>query len=280
MSEKMIVFGRELGLPMTGARPWGIVALGLVVAGVGGCLLNVSGRVTPGSASEDGGPTPGDASRGFGEPIDEINDSGARRDSDITQDANIPDLSVFDPDVLDATPSDGETRDVADDSSIEDAQVDAACTPTSEECNAVDDDCNGLVDDDGCECRVETRGSSAYLFCSGETGQDMNAWDAAAYCEERGYHLVIIDSAEEGTWLMDIAFAIDNQDWGIGLNDEGEEGTWLWPDGTAPAYTNWGTDEPNGGTSENCCEVRPGTRAWNDCHCETNRPFVCEAPIP
>lgn len=77
----------------------------------------------------------------------------------------------------------------------------------------------------------------------------------------------------------------------IGLTDSAEEGRFVWVDGTPldceKDFCDWNTNEPNGGTAENCVELwnDPGgwydTHTWNDGWCnDWEREFVCEKPFP
>lgn len=70
----------------------------------------------------------------------------------------------------------------------------------------------------------------------------------------------------------------------IGASDSHEESVWTWYDGTPWGFTNWGTDEPNGGPGENCLEIVNHSRLkntrgwWNDIDCEDrgiSRGYIC-----
>ena len=66
----------------------------------------------------------------------------------------------------------------------------------------------------------------------------------------------------------------------FGGSDADNEGTWKWQDGSEFVYKNWGDNEPNGDTSENCMEINVyGT--WNDVDCggEHSINYMCESPI-
>ena len=52
--------------------------------------------------------------------------------------------------------------------------------------------------------------------------------------------------AVEPIMLRDVSY------W-LGLSDFGHEGTWRWQEShDVPAYTNWASGQPEGGTSQNC----------------------------
>lgn len=214
----------------------------------------------------------GDGDTDIDGDVDGDGDTDGDLDGDTDSDAD----KDIDTDIDEDVDRDAEVdRDVEVDADDE-VDADAECTPTEETCNATDDDCDGSIDEAGCDCVVEEWGGSVYLFCWSGAGGARETNDARAYCEARGYHLAVIESADEDAWLMDVAFALDDQDWGFDLSDEASDGDWRWYDGSSPGYTNWGADEPNGSTSENCCEFRPSTRAWNDCNCASARPYICE----
>ena len=68
-----------------------------------------------------------------------------------------------------------------------------------------------------------------------------------------------------------------NKGW-IGFNDIATTNTWVWTDGTPSDYTNWNTNEPNGGHIENCAELLT-SGLWNDIGCTyTFFWFVCNHP--
>uniref|UniRef100_A0A668U6B9 C-type lectin domain-containing protein n=1 Tax=Oreochromis aureus TaxID=47969 RepID=A0A668U6B9_OREAU len=100
------------------------------------------------------------------------------------------------------------------------------------------------------------------------------SWDAARKdCRDRGADLVVIDSAEEQTFLSTIT---TNETW-IGLNDKEQEGTWKWVDGTPLTLTYWGISQPNNGGEQDCVYVTTGEgRFWNDYWCSTSHQWICE----
>jgi hypothetical protein len=66
----------------------------------------------------------------------------------------------------------------------------------------------------------------------------------------------------------------------FGATDAMEEGTWVWEDGEPFSFSNWGSGEPNGGTSENCLDF-DYYGIWNDIPCTQNyeRAFICASPL-
>jgi large repetitive protein len=145
----------------------------------------------------------------------------------------------------------------------------------TEICNAVDEDCNGSVDDGSvCPCAVEYNGSSTYMFCN--LARNWNTADA--YCDTYGYDLLTIDNATENAWADSTADTYSTGKWWVGLNDISSEGTWVWDDGTAVSYTNWHSGEPNNsGGNEDCVQLNRFTdQSWNDEPCGSAFRFVCE----
>ncbi len=157
-----------------------------------------------------------------------------------------------------------------------------SCTPPSEACNGVDDDCDGVIDRGaGCPCDLQWQGDHAYLFCTAGT-----TWDEArTSCVEVGYDLGVLDSSAEQTWVWTQTSARVSNDWWSGLTDRAVDGDYTWVDGTtvwtggrwgaAVGYTYFRDGYPDG--SGPCVELDlETTGAWNDTPCDQVNPFVCE----
>jgi len=154
-------------------------------------------------------------------------------------------------------------------------------------CNAVDDDCDGLLDEDNaCDgCTTDTYGGHTYLFCSSNRSRT----NASAACADAGYHLVTIDDAEENLWLTDRSVELrlgggtfpGTGVW-MGLVREGT-GDFGWEDGSARGtFAAWAPGEPNG--SGPCARlllmdspVGPRER-WADADCGLSLDYLCETP--
>ncbi len=67
--------------------------------------------------------------------------------------------------------------------------------------------------------------------------------EAKAKCEAMGGHLVTINSAEEQSFVANLA--LGQYIW-LGASDAETEGTWVWVTGEDFAYTNWSVGEPQG----------------------------------
>ena len=148
---------------------------------------------------------------------------------------------------------------------------------------------NGEWDDDYCAntryfvCNYigidETISTHNYIGINTEMTFD----DAESYCRSTyGTSLATVTSDEENTAVYNEAVSkgIGGSMW-IGATDEETDGTWIWNDGNTGNinyyYNNWESDEPNGGTSENCIELRTSLE-WNDASCSNNKKFVCNLP--
>uniref|UniRef100_A0A8D3C725 C-type lectin domain-containing protein n=1 Tax=Scophthalmus maximus TaxID=52904 RepID=A0A8D3C725_SCOMX len=122
--------------------------------------------------------------------------------------------------------------------------------------------------------------STCYLV-SVETASWERGWQD---CTSRGADLVIVDRAEEQTFLTIIL----EQDTWIGLTDRDQEGSWKWSDGTPLTLAFWRTGQPDNGGGhpqigeEDCATSSPyrGTgKNWNDLPCDASKPWICEKNV-
>jgi hypothetical protein len=166
---------------------------------------------------------------------------------------------------------------------VEPADTGDACIPVSETCNAVDEDCDGQIDEDtSCPCDRYTHDGSTYLICLGT-----DSWSGSRdLCRSVGYELVTIDSAAEDDWLWTTIGPMTGEEVWIGLTDAVEEGTFLWPDGTIQrtpsgdlTYSGWRSTAPDNNGEEDCVELDRGSGGeWEDVDCSQNQVSICEAP--
>ncbi|XP_071264023.1 CD209 antigen-like protein E [Salvelinus alpinus] len=119
--------------------------------------------------------------------------------------------------------------------------------------------------------------ASSWYFLSTET----KTWkESREACLERGADLVIINSREEQTFLVNLKKRV----W-IGLTDSVKEGTWKWVDGTPLITGYWYGQQPDNGAGrpengeEDCVEIRNDQSpldVWNDLSCDIKLNWICE----
>jgi hypothetical protein len=152
----------------------------------------------------------------------------------------------------------------------------------TEACNAIDDDCDGQVDEGNpCTtgaCQTRTQGDTVYQFCT-----TARSWtDAESDCVAKGYHFASADDATENLWLRNTGGSIaSGQNWWFGLNDRAEEGTWVWANGSPASYRNWKSSNPDtaGGNSNDCVRLESDTAGlWDDRSCNDSNRYICELP--
>jgi hypothetical protein len=152
--------------------------------------------------------------------------------------------------------------------------ADAAISPSEpEDCNGIDDDCSGAIDDGGvCPCDVVEDGVQSWQLCT-----DAVTWsNASTACRSQGWTLATIDDASEDAFLRaEIAAYSSGYYWWIGYTDGATEGSWLWTDGSGSTYTNWGAGEPNDLDGEDCGTFTY-SGAWNDWECTNSTTYICE----
>ncbi len=104
--------------------------------------------------------------------------------------------------------------------------------------------------------------------------------DAKKACDDRGGHLVIIETQEEQNALVDMMAraGMQRQRVWIGATDEAQEGAWKWVDGSPLAFKNWSPLQPDnafGGEHHAEMTAENGGQ-WNDTQQDRLRWFICE----
>jgi len=147
-----------------------------------------------------------------------------------------------------------------------------------EACNFIDDDCNGILDDDPqCpKCLIEPAPNGGnYAYCVEPT-----SWYGAEFdCQAQGGHLVSMHSINEFQTIATKAEMLSMGDFWIGFNDEAIENQFVWTDGTPADFMPWNAGEPNDyGAGEDCAQVYAGNGTWNDLDCNAGLRYVCKLP--
>ena len=130
----------------------------------------------------------------------------------------------------------------------------------AELCDGIDNNCDTEIDEKACpaKCSGFALGGHGYMVCDVE----LNARKASALCEEQGFRLAWIESADENAGLLEAIGELNSGRGGgivevsIGATDTEKEGDWHWLDGAdfwqgggkgmpvSGAYTNWAEAAP------------------------------------
>ncbi|XP_012373228.1 CD209 antigen [Octodon degus] len=102
-----------------------------------------------------------------------------------------------------------------------------------------------------------------------------NWHDSGTACEEEGARLVIVESADEQSFLQ-LTSKSKGHTW-MGLSDLNKESTWHWVDGSPLLLSfmkYWNPSEPNNLGEEDCAEFDGD--GWNDARCDISKYFICK----
>jgi hypothetical protein len=157
--------------------------------------------------------------------------------------------------------------------------------PMPEQCNGLDDDHDGLVDEVSAEliecdgCRLLQGEGQAWWVCTLESTWD----DAQAYCQALGATSAIVPNAAAQAFLH--AEVGEGWFW-LGAVQDPDEGPWRWIDGMPFDYANWGTTQPDDtAPGQDCVRLTFGIigdgwfdGAWDDFFCDDPHRMLCSAP--
>ena len=143
----------------------------------------------------------------------------------------------------------------------------------TEACDAIDNNCDGWVDEgEACPCYIEWS-DSAYMFCNGYA-----RWpEARSFCEIYGYTMLTVNDSIENDWVTGRLETFGGK-WWAGYNDRVDEDEWVWESGQTTSYSNWDTGQPNNWWGQDCLVLNDrGGGKWNDAECDDYYFFVCES---
>ena len=103
--------------------------------------------------------------------------------------------------------------------------------------------------------------------------------DAKAQCESDGSFLAIPRSQAEDDFIKSLS---PNKDIWIGINDIEQEGSFVGVDGSEISWTNWDSNQPDGGTNENGVAISgfsSDNGRWYDFAVNNQFKFVCSKYI-
>lgn len=144
----------------------------------------------------------------------------------------------------------------------------------TEECDDIDNDCNGFTDDiPECPCPSETIDGTEFFFCT-----NVITWDRARdFCEAAGHQLAKISDAEQNKRVWAVAHSMAAGPWAIGLSDRETEDEYVWLDGTEPEFTSWADGEPAKRLPIFDCVFYTGAAApvWLEGNCNEKGAFIC-----
>uniref|UniRef100_A0A8C5BW56 C-type lectin domain-containing protein n=1 Tax=Gadus morhua TaxID=8049 RepID=A0A8C5BW56_GADMO len=124
------------------------------------------------------------------------------------------------------------------------------------------------LSDGGCLAGWQPHGGSCYFLST-----EKKSWMASRQdCQDKGADLVVIHSKEEQNFINNFCCAV----W-IGLNDRVSESKWKWVDGSPMKLSLWNPGEPNNAGNEDCAELIPKSKTWNDIPCTWQRHWACKS---
>ena len=147
-------------------------------------------------------------------------------------------------------------------------------------CEKPDSDQAQRADNGACSCEADWSGSldSGKCYKRGDGQADYDT--AKAACEAESAQLASVTSNLENAVVLSVLTAGDNLNNGwLEATDTETDGQWKWEDGTAWDFTAWWPDSnqgTQGGTNQNCLQLRRVDSLWDDSQCSKSRSYVCK----
>ncbi|XP_069034488.1 CD209 antigen-like protein A [Embiotoca jacksoni] len=112
---------------------------------------------------------------------------------------------------------------------------------------------------------------SCYVVLDYKNSTDRKTWEEAQeLCKIRSSDLVVVDNAEEKTYVSVNSFnRPENEGYWIGL--KAEDGKWKWVDGSDLANSFW-IENPTDGH----CAISRQTQGWKSVNCHNRNNWICE----
>ena len=83
----------------------------------------------------------------------------------------------------------------------------------------------------------------------------------------------------DGVWDDVLTADGNNNNAWLGATDTASDGTWVWEDETGWSYQNWWASAAlgtQGGTVQNCLQLRRIDLTWDDTKCAAEKWYVCK----
>lgn len=144
----------------------------------------------------------------------------------------------------------------------------------TEICDGLDNNCDGRIDEVGCDCEGVMLAEVQLYFCR----ETLNWVSARDGCVARGLRLASLQ--EEGLSQAAFAFADDflpNQSWYLAANDRSEEGAWRMNNDEPLHFSYFTPGEPDDFGDEDCAVLASYAGGqWADERCAHPFSYICE----
>ena len=123
-----------------------------------------------------------------------------------------------------------------------------------------------------CEPDWDENGNHCYLWSTDEK----NWTEAEDFCQRKGAHLASVTSATINDYVLEGKDKREMYLLWIGGSDLEVNGVWKWTDCSVWDFTFWRPGEPNDHLgSQDCLNIHPEDRKWDDYQCYTKSGFLC-----